>query len=71
MRLSLLEAPWMYQHFLPKVKTKMAASSSPSCMAKKKRPCPASYIARIESCRYSCDLRMAKPFRSAVPSSNP
>ena len=31
---------------------KMAASDSPSCVAKK-RPCPASYITRIESCSYS------------------
>jgi hypothetical protein len=64
---SLLEEPWIYQHFSPKVK--MAASDSPSCVAKK-RPCPASYITRIESCSYSRDLRTTKPLRSAVPSNN-
>jgi hypothetical protein len=45
----------------------MAASGSPSSVAKKKRPGSAAYIARIESCRYSRDLRMTKLLRSAVP----
>src|SRR5918997_299646 len=54
----------MYQHFSPKAKT--AASGAPSCMAKEMLPWCASYIARIESCRYSGDLLMTKPFRSAV-----
>jgi hypothetical protein len=47
----------------------MAPSDSPSCV-ENKRPCPASYITRIESCSYSRDLRTTKPLRSAVPSNN-
>ena len=70
MLFSLLETPCMYQHFSPKVKMKMAASGYPSCVAKKKRPCPASYITRIESCSYSRDLRTTKPLRSTAPSNN-
>jgi len=66
---SLLETPYIYQHFSPKVKMKMVASGYPSCVAKK-RPCPASYIPCIDSCSYSRDLRTTKPLRSAVPSNN-